>query len=431
MKEQQTHNNIPTQANATKRVPKLRFAEFSGEWDYEQLENHIDLLSGYAFKGDDISEDETGTPLLRGINITEGHIRHSEDIDRYYINEVEKLKKYILKEKDLVLGMDGSKVGKNVALINAADEGSLLIQRVARIRPKKTSDIRFIYLNIFSSRFHRYVDVVNTSSGIPHISAKQIKEFKIGFPSLSEQLKIASFLSSVDKKIDQLQQKKHLLEQYKKGVMQHLFSQQLRFKDDNGNAYPDWKEKKLGNFKTLIHGDGDWILSKDISLDGVYNIVQLGNIGFGKYVEKDLKTISLSKFDELKGTPIQKGDLLINRMVDGNLNCCILNKEGNYITSVDVCWIRENNYFNNYFMMLLIMYEKNQNKLLSLSSGSGRIRISKKNLFNEFSFQLPSIQEQTKIANFLSGIDKKIELVSTQIENTQAFKKGLLQQMFV
>ena len=52
-----------------KRVPKLRFAEFSGEWNYEQLENHIDLLSGYAFKGDDISEDKTGTPLLRGIII--------------------------------------------------------------------------------------------------------------------------------------------------------------------------------------------------------------------------------------------------------------------------------------------------------------------------------------------------------------------------
>ena len=140
-----------------KRVPELRFAEFSGEWNYEQLENHIDLLSGYAFKGDDISEDKTGTPLLRGINITEGHIRHSEDIDRYYTNEIEKLKKYFLKENDLVLGMDGSKVGKNVALINVADEGSLLIQRVARIRAKKTSDIRFIYLNIDSFKSYENI----------------------------------------------------------------------------------------------------------------------------------------------------------------------------------------------------------------------------------------------------------------------------------
>lgn len=162
-------------------LPQLRFPEFENKWKLQPIGKYIELLSGYAFKGDDMSDNKNGTPLLRGINITEGRIRHSEDIDRYYNNEVEQLKKYILKEHDLVLGMDGSKVGKNVALINEKDEGSLLIQRVARIRAKSTSDIRYIYLNIFSNRFHRYVDIVNTSSGIPHISSKQIKEFEIGF----------------------------------------------------------------------------------------------------------------------------------------------------------------------------------------------------------------------------------------------------------
>jgi type I restriction enzyme S subunit len=118
-------------------------------------------------------------------------------------------------------------------------------------------------------------------------------------------------------------------------------------------------------------------------------------------------------------------------MVDGALNCCILKKDGNYITSVDVCWIRQNDCFNNYFLMSLILFGKNQNKLLNLSSGSGRVRISKKNLFNEFSFKLPSIQEQIKISNFLSDIDLKIDALNTKIENSKTFKKGLLQQMFV
>jgi type I restriction enzyme S subunit len=414
-----------------KLLPKLRFSEFQDNWKIKELDSSIKLLSGYAFKGDEISETNNGIRLLRGINITEGRIRHNKDIDRYYNKTVVSLEKYLLQEDDLVLGMDGSKVGKNVSLISKEDAGSLLIQRVARIRAKDSTDIRFVYLNIFSERFHKYVDKVNTSSGIPHISSKQIKEFSIGFPSFLEQQKVASFLTDVDDKITKLTKKKTLLEQYKKGIMQKIFNQELSFKDDNGNTFPKWEVKKLADFKSLVHGDGDWILSKDIAKKGDYKIVQLGNIGFGIYVEKKLKTITSVKFIELKGTLINKGDLLINRMVDGALNCCILKKDGNYITSVDVCWIRQNDYFNNYFLMSLILFGENQNRLLNLSSGSGRVRISKKNLFNEFSFNLPSKEEQTKIANFLSDIDIKIEALNTKIEDSKTFKKGLLQKMFV
>ncbi len=107
-------------------LPQLRFVEFENKWKLQQIGKHIELLSGYAFKGDDISDNKNGTPLLRGINITEGRIRHNEDIDRYYNNDVGHLKKYFVKEHDLVLGMDGSKVGKNVAIITDRDEGSLL-----------------------------------------------------------------------------------------------------------------------------------------------------------------------------------------------------------------------------------------------------------------------------------------------------------------
>jgi type I restriction enzyme, S subunit len=250
-------------------------------------------------------------------------------------------------------------------------------------------------------------------------------------PSATEQTKIADFLTAVDRRVDQLVQKKALLEDYKKGVMQQLFTQAIRFKDDNGNEFPDWEEKKLGDFDELIHGDGDWILSENITLDGEHKIVQLGNIGFGSYVEKALKTISNDTFEQLKGTPIKFGDLLLNRMVDGNINSCIFTKDGSYITSVDVCWIRKNHHFDNYCLMSLLLTSSSQKRLLSLSSGSGRVRISKKNLFEKFRFELPCMEEQTKIADFLSSIDRKIESVGTQITETQTFKKGLLQQMFV
>ena len=183
-----------------KNIPNIRFPEFSEGIVIESLDEKIELLGGIAFKGEDILEDKTGIPILRGINITEGYIRHSLEIDRYYKGDATSLEKYRLKVGDLVLGMDGSKVGKNVALIKENDEGSLLIQRVARVRAKKNTDINYVYHNIFSPRFHKYVDAVNTSSGIPHISSKQIKEFEIPFPTLPEQQKIAAFLTGVDEK---------------------------------------------------------------------------------------------------------------------------------------------------------------------------------------------------------------------------------------
>ena len=206
---------------------ELRFKDENGEayadWERVSLGKHIDLFSGYAFKGKDISEDNHGIPLLRGINITEGRIRHSQKIDRFFTGELKDIEKLKVKVNDLVLSMDGSKVGKNSALITKKDEGALLVQRVARVRNLNTASIHFIYQHIRSSQFIRYVDIVNTSSGIPHISAKQIKEFKIDFPCLEEQQKIASFLTNIDTKIESVDNQIIRTQTFKKGLLQQMF----------------------------------------------------------------------------------------------------------------------------------------------------------------------------------------------------------------
>src|SRR5690606_26106959 len=125
-------------------------------------------------------------------------------------------------------------------------------------------------------------------SGQPLITGGQLKALKLYFPKLEEQQKIASFLSSVDKKIDQLQQKKSFLEQYKKGVMQQLFSQQLRFKDDAGNAYPDWEEKRLGEIATFSKGKG--ISKNDIYENGDIECIRYGEL-YTNYKEVISKVI--------------------------------------------------------------------------------------------------------------------------------------------
>jgi len=208
-------------------VPKLRFPEFREAGGWKKLpigKTSMDLLSGFPFKGSDISEDQRGIPLMRGINITEGYIRHNQDIDRFFLGDTKTLEKYLLLTNDLVIGMDGSKVGKNTALITERDSGSLLIQRVARLRTICNSTIQFIFQQINSVKFHSYVDRINTSSGIPHISLKQIEEFTMNFPpSLKEQQKIADCLSSLDDLIAVQSQKLEALKTHKKGLMQQLF----------------------------------------------------------------------------------------------------------------------------------------------------------------------------------------------------------------
>ncbi len=217
---------MTTSTGFFRKVPKFRFKEFEkdGEWEVKKLENYIDLFSGIALKSEELSDDKLGVPILRGINITEGYIRHTKDIDKYYLGDLENLEKYLVKENDIVIGMDGSKVGKNVAMINKVDENAILIQRVARIRTNKKADINFVYQYFISDKFRNYVNTVNTSSGIPHISAQQIKESKVGFPpKIAEQQKIATCLSSLDELIKTQTEKIEQLKLHKKGLMQGLF----------------------------------------------------------------------------------------------------------------------------------------------------------------------------------------------------------------
>ena len=205
--------------------PRLRFPEFrdAPEWRETPLGDLVDLLSGYPFDGKDIVEDSSGEPLMRGINLTEGAVRHSVEIDRYYLGSVDRLEKFRLRKNDLVIGMDGSKVGKNSALIGDEDVGALLIQRVARLRAESAELMAFIFQQVHSPRFHAYVDRINTSSGIPHISARQIKDYPIHFTSEAEQQRIADCLSSLDTQITAETHQLAALKSHKQGLMQQLF----------------------------------------------------------------------------------------------------------------------------------------------------------------------------------------------------------------
>jgi type I restriction enzyme S subunit len=208
-----------------KYTPNLSFPEFTGEWEEKTLGEVCDsILTGFPFKGEDITDDASGHPILRAFSIGEGIIRHGKDYDKYYPYDAEKLKKYEVRKGDIVISMDGS-VGKNIALISEKEERNLLIQRVARLRITDYP-IHLIFQQIISQRFKDYAAGEKKGAVIAHISQKQIELFPIYIPnSPAEQQKIASCLSSLDDQIAAETEKLTALKDYKKGLMQQLFPQ--------------------------------------------------------------------------------------------------------------------------------------------------------------------------------------------------------------
>ena len=194
-----TAEHEKNQGRKVLNVPNLRFPEFQGEWEKYKLGDKCDLLCGYAFDGKNIVEQGTYL-LMRGINIKEGIIRHSSELDRYYTGSVNNLAKYKLTTGDLVIGMDGSKVGRNSAIVSLTENGSYLVQRVCRIKSCIGND--FLLQLVNNHKFHKYVDMVKTSSAIPHISLKDIQNFPIAVPSIQKEAdKISRLFHLLDERI--------------------------------------------------------------------------------------------------------------------------------------------------------------------------------------------------------------------------------------
>ena len=407
-------------------VPKLRFPEFSDPWLPTKAGKYFELLSGFPFKSEDISEDNSGIPILRGVNITEGKIRHSPEMDRFFLGDNTQHEKYIVQEGDIVLGMDGSKVGKNIAVISSTDSGSLLIQRVARLRDNRIGSLDFIFHHIFSYRFHRYVDVVNTSSGIPHISAKQINEYPITAPSKPEQQKIATFLSALDTKIEQLTQKEALLKQYKKGVMQKIFSQEIRFKADDGSEFPKWAVKSLREIsKRKTAKNTDESIKQVLT-----NSATKGIVSQTDYFDKDI-----ANQDNLGGYYIvDTDDFIYNPRI--SVSAPVGPIKRNHLSigvmsplyTVFELTCGEKGFFERYFETTL--WHRYMNRIANFGARHDRMNVTTSD-FYEMPMPYPSLTEQQKITDFLSELDMKLQQATEQLEAAKTFKKGLLQQMFV
>jgi type I restriction enzyme S subunit len=382
-----------------KNIPKLRFEEFSKNWESKKL--------------GDISSNKSSSISANRLKINTGKYKvygasgYLKSIDFYTENE-----KYISIVKD----------GAGVGRIRLNNSKTSVLGTLGIINTTHFVDIAFLYLLLNTINFNKYIN----GSTIPHIYYKDYKNEKLSIPSLKEQIKIANFLTIADKKIQQFNQKQQLLQNYKNGVMQQMFSQKIRFKNDDCDL-PDWENKKLDKVFNCIRGKG---LSKS-------NVVKNGNnkcILYGElYTKYSEVIVSIESFTNIDtGVKSKIGDLLIPCSTTTTgvdlANVTTLN-EKNVLLGGDISILRFKGDGSSIFFAYFLSHYKKYD-LAKYAQGSTIIHLSF-NHFKKINIKIPKKKEQTKIANFLSVLDKKINLLIQQTDISKDFKKSLLQKMFV
>jgi type I restriction enzyme S subunit len=396
------------------KAPQIRFPEFKDAWEQKKFGNIFSFRVTNSFSRDKLNY-EKGT--VKNIHYGDIHTKFSTLFDIIkervpYINSEIELKKIVkenyCQEGDIVItdaSEDYEGVGKSIEIINLNNERLLAGLHTILARPDKANaGLGFFGYYFKNEKLRRHIKIIAQGSKVLSISSNRLAELEIIIPTtLPEQTRIASFFTVLDKKIAELKQKKNLLEQYKKSVMQKLFSQEFRFKDDNGKEFPKWEKKKLGEiaFKN----------SSNIAANTIED-------NFGDYIiygaSGVLKKVNFYREEE-KYISIVKDGAGVGRVF-------LCAAKSSVLGTLDIIKpIGGDLYYLFYFLQ--------QTNFLKYVTGSTIPHI----YFSDYKSEkilFPCIEEQTKIANFLSAIDDKINQTENQIQQTQQYKKGLLQKMF-
>ncbi|WP_405384791.1 restriction endonuclease subunit S [Maribacter sp. LLG6340-A2] len=413
------------QSNTLPLLPILRFKEFDGEWNSNLLGKFSSKIgSGSTPTGGNQVYQDSGIPFIRSQNVFDDKLF----LDGTHISKILhlKMKGSTVKPNDILLNITGGSIGRSCVVPKDFYEGNVN-QHVCIIRLKDNFNANFIQSFLSSHKGQKLIYEGQTGSGREGINFQSIRLFKINIPSLPEQHKIASFLSAVDEKIQQLSKKKALLEQYKKGVMQQLFSGKLRFKDENGEDFPDWEEKQLIDVaKRVVRKN------KENNLNVLTISAQLGLISQLEYFNKSVSAKNVTKYYLL-----HKDEFAYNKSYSSGYPMGAIKRLKRYdkgvVSTLYICF-EFNDKVSLDFMEQYFEFGKQNIELEKVAQEGARnhglLNIGVNDFLN-IDLKLPSLSEQQKIANYLSAIDTKIETVNRQIEKTQSFKKGLLQQMFV
>lgn len=390
-------------ATQQKRLPELRFPEFEREWERKKL-GQISNDVMYGMNAAATSYDGINK-YLRITDIDEANGKFKPKPLTSPKGEIEE--KFVLKNGDIVFARTGASVGK--PYLYDKNDGRLIFAGFLIKFNISLANPLFIYSQTLGCKYKKWVSVFSMRSGQPGLNAEEYKSLELILPNLPEQQKIASFLTRVDEKIEQLTRKAELLAAYKKGIMQQIFSQDIRFKDDDGNDFSEWEEKRLGDLCVIVTGNKD---TQNRIEEGLYpffvrsqTVQRIDSFAF------DGEAILTSG----DGVGVGKNYHYINGKFDFHQRVYCLR---NFISEI-------------YGKYLFYYFSEHFYKRVIRMSAKNSVDSVRRSMITDMSIPKPSLKEQTKIANFLQSLDQKIEKVQDQITQAQTWKRGLLQKMFV
>ena len=381
-------------------APKLRFKEFDGDWLSLKYKDVLTIKYGKDHK------------LLEEGNIP---VYGTGGIMRY-------ANRYLYDGESILIGRKGT-----------IDQPKYVNEKFWTVDTLFYTEIKNNAVPLFLFQHSLQVNWLglNEATGVPSLNTTSINNVDIGIPPKEEQTKIASFLSAVDEKISQLTQKHALLSQYKQGMMQKLFSQQIRFKADDGSEFGEWEEKKLGDVCSRNYQGINTVADKVEYQKVGYPILQAKHITSEKLDFYDARFLSELDFEKYKDKYIPNpNDILFSNI--GTIGKVVLVDESKpFFIAWNIFLISvKMNLTVPLYLALYLRWLTSLNYFDNLQTGNATKFINKTDLLDT-KVNLPCLEEQTKNANFLSAIDQKIAVVAQQIEQAKVWKKGLLQQMFV
>ncbi len=402
-------------------APKLRFKEFDGDWSESKLKDCIDSIdSGWSPQCESYPADENEWAVLKTTSV---------DWDGFKANFNKKLPSNLearfeieVKPNDILVTRAGptERVGVVAVVPHNVRSKLMISDKLIRLKANNENNPEFLGISLSSVKCQNQLQ--SKTSGLAksqtNISQKILCDVSLMTPAKAEQTKIASFLSNVDEKISQLTQKHELLSQYKQGMMQKLFSQQIRFKADDGSEFGEWEEKELKEVAEINPK------AKKLPANFIY--IDLESVEKGQLLLQ--KNIELQDAPSRAQRLLAKGDVLFQMVRPYQQNNYYFNLSGEYVASTGYAQIRTK--LDSKFIYYALHEKTFLDEVMNRCTGTSYPAINSSDL-SSIEIFVPCLEEQTKIANFLSAIDQKIEVVAQQIEQAKTWKKGLLQQMFV
>lgn len=325
-------------------------------------------------------------------------------------------------------------IGSTIGKIAQAGRECITNQQINSLVANENNSNDFIYYALLKNALK--IKLLAGEQAVPILNKSQFSKVKINIPSLPEQRKIADFLSSVDDWLENLKQQKKNLEEYKKGMMQKIFSakggqvSEIRFKDENGEDFPEWEEKK---FNIVFENKGGTALEKYLSKDGSHKFISIGNYSKkGEFIDNGNRIVLNNKTKEKL---LDKNDLVMvlnDKTVCGDIigSTILIDKNNTYIYNQRSERLICKTLIDHKFAWHYLNTPYFRKRIFRLSQGGTQIYVNFSEI-KKMNINLPVTDEQQKIADFLTSLDNLINLKQQRISQVETWKQGLMQGLFV